>query len=321
MGGEAPQRSPDKLPQWIQFLQQWSPNYTLGRLGAPIECIVIHWWDDPARQPQFWPVVNVLCAPARQASIHYVAEDGRVCQLVDEKNIAWHAGNWNANTRSIGIECNPRMNAFDLEVVAQTIAWIRRRRGWDLPLYGHQQFSSTACPGTYMAKLKWLDQRAREINILWLQTPPAQRPTGVNDKPPIALTEQKLENNMKPFLIHLANYATGNWKPGTGHLFFLCDPSSRTVMRTNIQAQAEKWAKEYGASTQVSDQEWQNALASTTTGVPVGYERWLFRSPEYTAKIVADLSAVPAYKERLDNVAKTGGNLVEECQRILGIIK
>src|SRR5262249_40132467 len=43
--------------------------------------------------------------PAWKASAHYVVSNsGQVTQMVAEKDIAWHAGNWDYNTRSIGIE-------------------------------------------------------------------------------------------------------------------------------------------------------------------------------------------------------------------------
>lgn len=40
------------------------------------------------------------------ASAHYVvrSSDGEVTQMVDEEDVAWHAGNWDYNLRSIGIE-------------------------------------------------------------------------------------------------------------------------------------------------------------------------------------------------------------------------
>ncbi|MEV0645711.1 N-acetylmuramoyl-L-alanine amidase [Phytomonospora sp. NPDC050363] len=44
--------------------------------------------------------------PKAQVTTHYImrAKDGHVTQMVREKNIAWHAGNWDVNTESIGIE-------------------------------------------------------------------------------------------------------------------------------------------------------------------------------------------------------------------------
>ncbi len=43
--------------------------------------------------------------PTRAGSSHYVVGyDGSITQMVREQDIAWHAGNWDYNTRAIGIE-------------------------------------------------------------------------------------------------------------------------------------------------------------------------------------------------------------------------
>ena len=44
--------------------------------------------------------------PSSNVSAHYVirSSDGAITQMVREKDIAWHAGNWTYNTQSIGIE-------------------------------------------------------------------------------------------------------------------------------------------------------------------------------------------------------------------------
>ena len=44
--------------------------------------------------------------PSAQVSAHYLirSSDGAVTQMVRDKDIAWHAGNWTYNTQSIGIE-------------------------------------------------------------------------------------------------------------------------------------------------------------------------------------------------------------------------
>lgn len=59
-----------------------SPNYTPGRPYG-IACIVIHWWDDPAKHPTFNGVISTLCSKSRGASANYVAEAGRVACIVD----------------------------------------------------------------------------------------------------------------------------------------------------------------------------------------------------------------------------------------------
>ncbi len=127
-----------------------SPNFTSGRGGKKVDRIVIHWWDDPARNPSAEGVVATLTNPSRQASAHYVitGTGRRAWCLVAESDTAWHAGDFDINQRSIGLECDPRCRAEDYDVVAEVIADLWRYYG-KIPLTPHRQYSSTACPGNY----------------------------------------------------------------------------------------------------------------------------------------------------------------------------
>lgn len=148
-----------------------SPNFTKGSDTASIKdwwgkyghskrtfkYICIHWWDAPERKPKFENVVAVLRNEERQASAHYVAEAGRVAQLVREEDIAW--ANNGGNPETISIECNPRQTDADYDTVAKLIADIWKRRGV-LPLVKHSRYSNTQCPGTYdLNRLKKLAEK------------------------------------------------------------------------------------------------------------------------------------------------------------------
>lgn len=129
--------------------------------------IAIHWWDDPKNKPQFWDIVRLLLnrSAARSASVNFVAESGLVACLVSPNVVAWAQGDggdgW-GNLNLISIECNPRCTAEDRETVAELIA--DQRMIWGaLPLYPHNQFTATACPGVWEKYLPWLDARANEI--------------------------------------------------------------------------------------------------------------------------------------------------------------
>lgn len=78
-------------------------NYTVSNRPSayPVDFVVIH-----VAQETFTDTIGIFRNPAKQVSAHYVVRsgDGYVAQCVREKNIAWHAGNWDYNTRSIGIE-------------------------------------------------------------------------------------------------------------------------------------------------------------------------------------------------------------------------
>ncbi|MET8502825.1 N-acetylmuramoyl-L-alanine amidase [Streptomyces microflavus] len=85
----------------------WTPahtaNYTVPSHPSErrIDRVVIH-----VAQQMFTPTIGIFRDPAKQVSAHYVMRsgDGHVAQCVREQDIAWHAGNWDVNTRSIGIE-------------------------------------------------------------------------------------------------------------------------------------------------------------------------------------------------------------------------
>ncbi|MGW0790475.1 N-acetylmuramoyl-L-alanine amidase [Streptomyces sp. NPDC002911] len=86
---------------------QWYPastsNYTpSGRPSAkPVDLVIVH-----VAQQTFTQTIGIFQNPAKQVSAHYVVRsgDGFVAQCVRERDTAWHAGNWDYNTRSIGIE-------------------------------------------------------------------------------------------------------------------------------------------------------------------------------------------------------------------------
>lgn len=76
-----------------------SPNYRSSQRGkGDIQGIVLHTtegWDGG---------ISTLVDPSRQASAHYgVERDGTIIQMVNEKDIAWHAGS-SSNNWTIGIE-------------------------------------------------------------------------------------------------------------------------------------------------------------------------------------------------------------------------
>ncbi|MFE7535804.1 N-acetylmuramoyl-L-alanine amidase [Streptomyces rhizosphaericola] len=85
----------------------WAPAHAANR-SVPahpserrIDRVVIY-----VAQQLFTPTIGIFRNPAQQVSAHYVVRsgDGHVAQCVREKDIAWHAGDWDVNTRSIGIE-------------------------------------------------------------------------------------------------------------------------------------------------------------------------------------------------------------------------
>lgn len=133
-------------------------KYTPGRQGRKITAIAIHHWGAMG-QSHDW-VVDWFCNPAKgaQTSAHFVVSGGRVHCIVSPSDTAWHAGDWEANLTTIGIECRPEATEADYKTVAELVRWLRSKYG-NLPLKPHKAFTSTACPGRW--DLNRLDREAR----------------------------------------------------------------------------------------------------------------------------------------------------------------
>ncbi|GAA0628641.1 N-acetylmuramoyl-L-alanine amidase [Kutzneria viridogrisea] len=99
------------VPSWAATVDypaaHWIPasakNYTAANRpsGYPVNLVVIH-----VTQETYPDTVRLFQDPKHAAAAHYVVRsaDGYLAQMVREHDIAWHAGNWDYNTRSIGIE-------------------------------------------------------------------------------------------------------------------------------------------------------------------------------------------------------------------------
>lgn len=79
-----------------------SGNYTVSSANPmrQIKYVVIHDIEGSAAGAISW-----FQNPNAHASAHYViGYDGAITQMVQDKDIAWHAGNWTYNSKSLGIE-------------------------------------------------------------------------------------------------------------------------------------------------------------------------------------------------------------------------
>ncbi|HEU0118712.1 MAG TPA: N-acetylmuramoyl-L-alanine amidase [Alphaproteobacteria bacterium] len=91
----------------MTLTQTSSPNFDARDQAVKLTYIVLHYTGMKTGKE----ALERLIDPAAKVSAHYVVEeDGRIFQLVDEKNRAWHAGrgSWkdvtDINSASIGIE-------------------------------------------------------------------------------------------------------------------------------------------------------------------------------------------------------------------------
>ncbi len=150
---------------------QTFPHYSTGRSGAKVNKIVIHHMAGTNYDivPSIWQT--------REASAHYgIGKNGEIRAYVDENNTAWHAGNWNANISSIGIEnCNSTgspswsINQATIDASAKLCADIAKRYGLgklvvNKNIFPHSYFSATSCPGQLLGKLQEIADKANAIN-------------------------------------------------------------------------------------------------------------------------------------------------------------
>lgn len=147
--------------------------FARGRNGRAVQYIVIHHWDDPAKNPTFDGVLAWFKNPNSWVSAHYVVEAGRAACMVNESDTAWHAGDGDMNRCSIGIECNPRASDADLQTLLELLAELKRRYP-HAKIIGHKDIVSTGCPGRYYARLEELRRGALTTPAAPLQTAPVK---------------------------------------------------------------------------------------------------------------------------------------------------
>ena len=85
-----------------QFVSASTSNYSnYSRTASDISYIVVH-----TVQGSYSGCISWFQNSSAKVSAHYVvrSSDGQVTQMVDEEDVAWHAGNWDYNLHSVGIE-------------------------------------------------------------------------------------------------------------------------------------------------------------------------------------------------------------------------
>lgn len=127
-----------------------SPNFFGGREGKKVSFVVVHHAVGTLASTD-----SVFQNQQRNTSAHYcVGRNGEIHQYVDERNTAFHAGQWNANLQSVGIEhedlAKDDFTDTQYETSAALIREICERHG--LPINSstvlpHRNFVATACPG------------------------------------------------------------------------------------------------------------------------------------------------------------------------------
>lgn len=140
-------------------------HYTAGRSGKSIQMVVVHYNMGDLSIDGCYDTWQT-----RAASAHYqVQSDGLIGQLVWDANTAWHAGNWDANCKSIGVEHANRGDSITDEclesgahlVAALCLYYKLGRPKWGVNVFPHNHFSSTDCPGPLREGTSYHDRYMR----------------------------------------------------------------------------------------------------------------------------------------------------------------
>lgn len=150
-----------------------------------------------------------------KVSTHFIvrASDGQITQLVRVKNIAWHAGVWKYNKRSIGVEhevtianpsgWNTTWSTSMLKASAKMARYfadkygIPKTRSKAPGILGHNEIKTTTCPGT-LPWDKWMNYFNGDTDI--------KLNSSINIEPnPI------VQNSPVTIKVHITNHGSGNF--------------------------------------------------------------------------------------------------------------
>lgn len=142
-----------------------------------IEHATIHWWGRPSGQ-SFEGIRDYLIDNSREVSAHYVVSGKRVARILPEDRGAWGNGDRTANLEGIVIECDPNKVAETLPTIAALLADIFARNGV-MPVYPHNHWTPTECPGDYEPHIPALVEAATGGAPVTVTTPAPVSPSGV----------------------------------------------------------------------------------------------------------------------------------------------
>lgn len=132
------------------MIKKWigSPNFDTNR--KPIDRVVIHWFGVGKQVG-----ADATFQKSGGTSAHYSIEDNSIHQYVKEEHVAYHAGVYAMNQRSIGIEhsAEPTRPASEDTYKNSGLLVAEICKKYNIPLdrthiIGHKEVKSTQCPGT-----------------------------------------------------------------------------------------------------------------------------------------------------------------------------
>ena len=163
-----------------EFIQCDSRNYTAGRQGCAVNAIVVHYTGTSASAHN---TLLYFSRSSASASVRYfVDKDGSVRRSVKESDTAWHAGHWQTNLHSIGIEVVSAGEDFaeaQVDALTGLVSNIRGRCGIaEQSVIRHFDVTGKRCPVPYVDSAMWAALKARICGGLVSSGGSASGPSG-----------------------------------------------------------------------------------------------------------------------------------------------
>jgi N-acetylmuramoyl-L-alanine amidase len=145
----------------VTFRQAHKTNYTPGRETAIIK-LVLHYTAGDGDTAE--GNANYFAGANRNASVHYFVDEDSVVQTVLDTDIAWHAGDWETNKCSIGIEmCSRKDKSGVYYIPDKTInnaQYLVKQlmKKYGIPLNNvirHYDVTGKKCPAPMVDEAKW----------------------------------------------------------------------------------------------------------------------------------------------------------------------
>lgn len=117
-----------------------------GRYGR--DGITVHWWGGGEPASAHDSIVNYIYNGSVQGvkSVNYVLSDNKITLMVPPDDVAWASQAGNPTT--ISVETQPTLGAEGYKKWGWLVNQLEQRYGKKLPLYPHNYWFSTQCPGT-----------------------------------------------------------------------------------------------------------------------------------------------------------------------------
>lgn len=218
-------------------------HYTEGRSGHAIEGVTVHHMAGDLSLADCHRVWQ-----AAPTSAHYAVDrDGRVAQMVHDRDTAWACGDWDANCRTISVEHansgsgpwtvhEAAMEAGAHLVAAICLAYGLGRPEWGTNVWPHCHWAATACPGElwgsqrddYMARCqRWYDAMAsgggewvREADGRWWRR---------HADGSFASGWERVDGSW--FLFDASGWMLTGWQSVGGRWYYLCEEEGRDLGR------------------------------------------------------------------------------------------